>query len=328
VGLPAPTCRSTLAYANAHRSAALFEEVFFRTLDRQRHSGLLGRRKPFRFKNRLLSLDSTTISLCLSLFPWADYQRTKGGVKLHVLLSHDDYLPEYALITEARVNDVRAAREVPLPEGSIVVLDRGYIDFKLLKRWTLSRVFWVVRIKENLFLYRRKLRPAVLGPVLCDEEVGRGVEAGSSHQFPGLLRRISVWDERTERTIELLTNHPTLSADTIAGIYRERWQIELFFKALKQNLKVKTFVGTSPNALRIQIWTALLALPILKWFHYLSQAGWSLSNPAHMLRLNLFTYRDLSSWLNNPTETPPLIPEPEQLALPLPAFGQHVSRIG
>jgi hypothetical protein len=328
VGLPAPPCRSTLSYANAHRPAGLFEEVFFRSLNRLRHSGLLGQRKPFRFKNRLLSLDSTTISLCLSLFPWADYQRTKGGVKLHVLLSHDDYLPEYALITEARQNDVRAAREFPLPAGSIVVLDRAYIDFRLLERWDQAGVFWVLRIKENMEFFCIKRRPAVLGLVLCDEEVGRLVEIASNHQFPGLLRRVSVWDERNEQTIELLTNHPTLSASTIARIYRERWQIELFFKALKQNLKVKTFVGTSENALRIQIWTALLALLLLKWLHYLSQAGWSLSNLAHMLRLNLFTYRDLASWLNNPTETPPLIPDPEQLSLPLPAFGQYVSRMG
>lgn len=175
---------------------------------------------------------------------------------------------------------------------------------------------------------RVRLRPAVLGTILCDEEVGRLVEIASKRKYPGVLRRISVWDDRNEQTIELLTNHPTLSASTIARIYKERWQIELFFKALKQNLKVKTFIGTSENALRIQIWTALLALLLLKWLHYLSQAGWSLSNLAHMLRLNLFTYRDLPSWLNNPTETPPLIPDPEQLSLPLPAFGQHVSRIG
>jgi hypothetical protein len=327
VGVPSAPCRSTLSYANAHRPAALFEETFFRTLGRLRHSGLLGRRKPFRFKNKLLSLDATTISLCLSLFPWAEYQRTKGGVKLHVLLSHDDYLPEYVLITEARRNDVRAAREVPLQEGSLVVLDRGYIDFKLLERWHQAGIFWVVRVKENLSLLRWEIRPAVLGPVLCDEEVIRGVEIASNHRFPGMLRLVSVWDVKSEQTLELLTNHPRLSASTIARIYRERWQIELFFKALKQNLKVKTFVGTSPNALKIQIWTALLALLLLKWLHYLSQAGWSLSNLAHMLRLNLFTYRDLPSWLKNPTETPPLIPDPEQLALPLAGFGQHVSRI-
>lgn len=155
----------------------------------------------------------------------------------------------------------------------------------------------------------------------------RLVEIASNHRFPGKLRLVSVWDEKNAQIVELLTNHPTLSASTIARIYRQRWQIELFFKALKQNLKVKSFVGTSENALRIQIWTALLALLLLKWLHYISRAGWSLSNLAHMLRLNLFTYRDLPSWLNNPTETPPLIPDPEQLSLPLTVFGQHVSRM-
>ena len=129
-----------------------------------------------------------------------------------------------------------------------------------------------------------------------------------------------VWDPENNREIVLLTNHLSFGATTIASIYKERWEIELFFKALKQNLKVKTFVGTNENALRIQIWTALIAMLILKWLHFLSKAGWSLSNLACMLRLNLFTYRDLREWLDNPSNTPPLIPAMQQLVLPLPHF--------
>jgi len=139
---------------------------------------------------------------------------------------------------------------------------------------------------------------------------------------PYKLRRIGVWDEENEREIVLLTNHLDFGATTIAGIYKERWQIELFFKALKQNLKVKTFAGTSENALRIQIWTALIALLLLKWLHHLSKAAWSLSNLASMLRLNLFTYRDLRNWLDDPFQTPPIEPLPQQLDLFLPAIGQ------
>ena len=139
---------------------------------------------------------------------------------------------------------------------------------------------------------------------------------------PHRLRRVVVWDEDKQREIVLLTNHLAFGATTISKIYRERWQIELFFKALKQNLKVKTFVGTSENALRIQIWTALIALLLLRWLHYLSQAGWSFSNLASMLRLNLFTYRDLRDWLDQPFGTPPEITAPEHFQLELPGLGQ------
>lgn len=134
---------------------------------------------------------------------------------------------------------------------------------------------------------------------------------------PHLLRRVVGWDEQNPRQIIVLTNHLEFGATTIAAIYKERWQIELFFKALKQNLKMKSFVGTTENALRIQVWTALLALLLLKWLHHLSKAHWSLSNLASMLRLNLLTYRDLLNWLHNPFGTPPLIPFAEQLNLPL-----------
>lgn len=134
---------------------------------------------------------------------------------------------------------------------------------------------------------------------------------------PCLLRRVAVWDASQEREIVLLTNLLDFGATTVAAIYKDRWEIELFFKALKQNLKVKSFVGTSENALRIQIWTALITILLLKWLHYLSQAKWSRSNLASMLRLNLFTYRDLTAWLDNPFGTPPLLPDSQQLALGL-----------
>jgi IS4 transposase len=142
------------------------------------------------------------------------------------------------------------------------------------------------------------------------------------------LRRIVVWDADKERQIVLRTNHLAFGATTIGSIYKDRWEIELFFKTLKQNLKVKTFLGTSDNALRIQIWTALIALLLLKWLHHLSRAGWSLSNLATMLRLNLFTYRDLTDWLHDPFETPPIGPGLEQLVLPLPGLGQPNATAG
>ena len=137
----------------------------------------------------------------------------------------------------------------------------------------------------------------------------------TSTKYPDELRRIVVRDKEKNENIVLLTNHFGFGATTIASIYKDRWEIELFFKALKQNLKVKTFIGTSENALRIQIWTALVSMLVLKWLHHLSRAPWSFSNMATMLRLNLFTYRHLRAWLDEPYETPPVVPRPEQLDL-------------
>jgi uncharacterized protein DUF4372/DDE family transposase len=318
LGIARAPCRSTLSYANQHRPAALFEELFWTASARFREQQALGGRKhKFRFKNKLLSLDSTTISLCLTLFPWAKFRRAKGGVKAHVLLDHDDYLPAYVLLTEAKRSDVKLADCFALNPGSIVAMDRGYTDYALFGRWTIAGVYFVTRLKDNAAyeVVEDCEVPANRG-ILADQLI-RLTGAQAQTDCPCLLRRVVVWDADNEREIVLLTNLLEFGATTIAAIYKERWQIELFFKALKQNLTVKTFVGTSENALRIQIWTALIALLLLKWLHHLSKANWSLSNLASMLRLNLFTYRDLAKWLNDPMETPPLLPTPQQLTLTL-----------
>jgi len=318
LGIAKAPCRSTLSYANEHRPAALFEELFWATAARFREQQALGGRKhKFRFKNKLLSLDSTTISLCLTMFPWAKFRRAKGGVKAHVLLDHDDYLPAYVLLTEAKRSDLKLANSFRLNPGSIVAIDRGYIDYTLFARWSMAGVFFVTRMKDNAaFQVVEECQIPADRNIRADQLI-RLTGARAQADYPELLRRIVVWDVENEREIVLLTNLLDFGATTIAAIYKERWKIELFFKALKQNLTVKTFVGTSENALRIQIWTALIALLLLKWLHHLSQANWSLSNLASMLRLNLFTYRDLTQWLHNPMETPPLVPVAEQLTLAL-----------
>ena len=310
--------KSTLSYANEHRPAALFEDLFYTSLNRFREQQGMGARKAkFRFKNKLLSLDSTTISLCLEMFPWAKFRRAKGGVKAHVLLDHDDYLPSYVLITAAKTSDVRVAQMLDLNAGSIVAFDRGYNDYALFGKWTEQEVFFVTRLKENAAY---EVVESFLGPlprnILADELI-RFTSAQAAKDCPHLLRRVVVWDAAHQREIVLLTNLLHFGPTTIAAIYKDRWEIELFFKSLKQNLKVKSFVGTSQNALLIQIWTALIALLLLKWLHHLSKAKWSLSNLASMLRLNLFTYRDLKKWLENPFGTPPLVPLTEQLTLNL-----------
>jgi len=318
LGIAKAPRRSTLSYANQHRPAALFEDVFWTALARFRDQQALGgRQHKFRFRNQLLSLDSTTISLCLTLFPWAKFRRAKGGVKAHVLLDHEDYLPAYVLLTEAKRSDVKLADAFALNPGSIVAMDRGYTDYALFARWTLAGVCFVTRLKDNAaFSVEAELAVPEKRHIRTDQIIRlTGVQAQSN--CPGRLRRVVIWDADHQREIVLLTNLFDFGATTIAAIYQERWKIELFFKALKQNLTVKTFVGTSENALRIQIWTALIALLLLKWLHHLSKANWSLSTLASMLRLNLFTYRDLTKWLDNPTETPPLVPVAEQLTLAL-----------
>lgn len=318
LGIGVAPNKSTLAYANKHRPAKLYEELFYTALGRFRDAKGLGLRKQrFRFKNKLLSLDSTTISLCLEMFPWAKFRRAKGGVKAHVLLDHDDYLPRYVLITEARRSDVRMAGAFPLNRGSIVVMDRGYNDYALFGKWTAEEIYFVTRLKDNA---------AYEVVEECAVPENRNIRSDQLIRFTGekaqedcscLLRRVVVWDAVNERAIVLLTSLLAFGSTTIAAIYKDRWEIELFFKALKQNLKVKSFVGTSENALRIQIWTALIAILLLQWLHHLSKAKWSLSNLASMLRLNLFTYRDLSAWLDNPFGTPPILPESQQLILGL-----------
>jgi hypothetical protein len=311
--------KSTLSYANQHRPAALYQELFYTALARFREQQGLGPRKhKFRFHNKLLSLDSTIVSLCLSMFPWALCRRNKGGVKAHVLLDHDDYLPRYVLITPARVPDVRVAHALALPKGSIVAMDRGYVDFRLFTRWTEAGVFFVTRPLHHMVFEVLQSRPVPENSTIrSDQTIRFHSEWAQRHGFRLPLRRVVVWNEEHQQEIVLLTNHFGFAASTVAAIYKERWQIELFFKALKQNLKIKTFVGTTENALHIQIWTALIAMLLLKWLHHLSKANWSLSNLATMLRLNLFTYRDLRDWINNPFGTPPILPVPEQLRLEL-----------
>lgn len=310
LGITAPS-HSTLAYANEHRPWELYQQVFLQLFERCRVQ--VAGKKPFRFKNRLISMDSTTIDLCLEMFDWAKFRRTKGAIKIHLLLDHEGYLPSFAVITEGNVSDVKVARQFHFDPGTIVVDDRGYNDYELFGRWTAQGVYAVTRMKENaLYEVVGEREVPQNRNILKDELIElRGTKAIEKCPYP--LRRIEVYDPETEEVLVFLTNHLKLGATTIAAIYKERWQIEIFFKALKQNLKIKTFVGTSTNAVKIQIWTALIAMLILRLLQLRAQLKWSLSNLVALLRMNLFTHRDLWAWINKPYETPPVPYEPEQL---------------
>jgi hypothetical protein len=321
LGLEEAPKRSTLSYANSHRPWQMFQDLFYKTLEVcQKDAPIPG--KKFRFKNKLLSFDSTTISLCLSLFPWADFRRTKGGVKLHLLLDHEGYLPVFAVLGSARKHDSTVAREIPLPKGSIVAMDRAYNDYQLFAKWTEQGVYFVTRMKSNARYQVVQVFDVPKNRNILSDEYIRLTGPDAEKKYPDLLRRVVVWDEENQREIALLTNHLGFGATTIADIYKDRWQIELFFKALKQNLKVKTFVGTTQNALYTQIWTALIAMLLIKYLQFKSKFDWSLSNLVAFLRWNLFTYRDLWEWIDDPFQIPPAPVQPEQVQQMLPGFGQ------
>jgi len=309
LGISAAPNKSSLAYANQHRPAELFQKLFWRTLDRFRTQSLLGpSQKPFRFKNKVLSLDSTTISLCLSLFPWAQFKKVKGGIKAHIVMDHDDYMPSFIHFTPASDSDVRAAHRVPVRRGSIIAMDRAYIDYDLWAKWTTQGVFFVTRLRHDLSIEVVEKRSVPQNRHILHDELVSLSSVQGKRECPFPLRRITVWNQQLQERIVLVTNHLHFGASTIADIYRQRWQIEVFFKTLKQNLKVKTFVGTSENALLIQIWTALIALLLLRWLHYLCKRNWSFSNLVSLLAMNLFIYRDLRDWLADPASPPALTP--------------------
>jgi len=303
LGIPNAPKRSTLAYANEHRPWQLYETVFHQLLSRC-ESEARGKKK-FRFKNKLVSLDSTCIDLCAEVFNWAHYKRTKGAVKLHLVLDNEGYLPCFAVVTDGKSHDVTVGRTLRFERGTIVVMDKGYVDYKWWKQMTEDGVYFVTRFKQDL-----KYEAVAERELPQNRNVRKDVDICIKpyrEAFQLHLRMVTVWDEDRQEEITFLTNHLKFGATTIAGIYKERWQIELFFKSLKQLLRVKTFVGTTANALKTQLWTALIAMLLLKYLHLKSTFNWSFSNLVALIRQQLFVYRDLLPWLNDPYQAPPIL---------------------
>jgi Transposase DDE domain/Domain of unknown function (DUF4372) len=303
LGIERAPNKSTLAYANEHRPWKLYQTVFEQLLERC--YGVAQGTKKFRFKNKLLSLDSTSIDLCATLFDWAQYKRTKGAVKLHLVLDNEGYLPCFACLTDGKSHDITAARTIPFKPGTIVVMDKGYVHYGWWKQLTQQGVYFVTRLKQDLQWEVVENRPVPQNsPILKDQTI----EIRPYRQNYTLrLRVVTKWDAEKQEPIQFLTNHLEFGATTIARIYKERWQIEIFFKSLKQLLRVKTFVGTSANALKTQIWTALIAMLILKYLKLRASFGWSLSHLVALLRQQLFAYRDLYQWLDDPFQAPPVL---------------------
>jgi hypothetical protein len=314
LGVESAPPRSTLAYANQHRPWELFQSVFGALYQRcAAEAGQWSRRK-FRFKHKLLSLDATLIPLCLSVFDWALYRRSKGAVKLHLVLDHDGYLPQFAVITDGKTSDIEVARDLHFEPGTVLVIDRGYQDFAWWLELSRRKVFFVTRLKDNAEygVVEQRSTDRDQGILLDEVVLLTKLQAVGP---AALMRRIEVWIEEKQESMVFFTNHLKLAASTIAAIYKERWRVELFFKALKQSLRIKTFVGTSANAVMIQIWTALIAMLVIKYLQLRSSFGWSLSNLIALLRHQLFVYRDLMAWLNAPFQSPPQLPSVVQLPL-------------
>ena len=303
LGISRAPSRSTLAYANGHRPWELYETVFHQLLTQCQNEA--SGKKKFRFKNKLVSVDSTSIDLCAEIYDWAKYKRTKGAVKLHLVLDNEGYLPCFAVITDGKSPDVAVGRSLRFEPGTIVAMDKGYVDFKWWKQLTEDGVYFVTRFKQDLkYAITAEREPPKNSQVRRDVDIRI---TPYRQDFELNLRLVTVWDEEKEEEITFLTNHLKFGATTIARIYKERWQIELFFKSLKQLLRVKTFVGTSANALKTQLWTALIAVLLLKYLHLKSTFNWSFSNLVALLRQQLFVYRDLFPWLNDPYQAPPVL---------------------
>ena len=290
-----PIARSTLARLNEHQPASLYENVFYRVLARAK--GVPGKHK-FRFKNPLYSLDASAIELSLSVFPWAAHRDDTATVKLSVGLNHGTQIPEFVAISDGQENDMVQGRQFTFPKGSVVAFDKGYVDYQWFKSLTDQGVFFVTRLRAKAVYAVKERRPANREAGICSDQI---IQLNSAHALKRgapLLRRIGYRDPQTGKFYQFLTNHFGWSAQTIAAIYKDRWQIELFFKAIKQNLKIKAFVGTSRNAVLTQLWIAMITYLLVAIARHSARDGWSVQRMLRVIQLNLFERRSLKEILD------------------------------
>jgi hypothetical protein len=289
--------RSHLAYVNAKRDWRIFEFLFYQLLAQCRE---VTPKHRFRFKNPLQVLDATVIDLCLAMFPWAKFRTTKGALKLHALLDLNGTIPSFVVVTDAKQHErtVAKAYAFPLFPDSIVVMDKAYIDFSYLESLTRQQVYFVIRAKANMTY-----------PVVGQQQLPQNQAVIADHiitltgplttpKYPDKLRLVTFYDHASNRTFQYLTNHFQLAAATIAHIYQARWQIERFFKGIKQHLKIKTFLGTSPNAVLTQIWTAMIYYLLLAYIKYQTKYAYSLLYFTRVIRETLFRRTDIIDLLH------------------------------
>ena len=301
MGLSMAPSKSTIGYQNKNRDWELFRDYYYELLKSLGQQAGFKQVK-FKIKSKIFLLDSTTIGLCLNIFDWAKYKTTKGAVKIHTMLDFDGNLPAYINISDGKTADNKGAYDVPLLKNSVIVADRFYNDFSLLNVWDSSGVFFVVRHKDNIqyTIIKENNLPENKHLHLLKDEIIELKNKSSKQKYPKRLRRVAVWDDENNQVIELITNQLNWCANTIGELYKSRWQVEIFFRDIKQLLNIKSFIGTSHNAVMIQIWTALITILVLKALKAMAKYGWNLSNLVAFIRLNLFVKIDLQHWLNNP----------------------------
>ena len=279
-----PCSRATLARVNEKQPAALYETIFHKLLKRCRQ---FAPKHKFKFEGKLCLLDATVIDLCLSVFPWAKFRKAKGAIKLHVGLDGDGYLPEFVSLTDGKTHESRWAKALKLPRGSMAVFDMGFTDYGWYQTLMENGIFFVTRLKGNARVKcLRKRRGRKAAGITADQIVLLG-------NIPQPLRMVGYCDPETGKEYRFVTNADHLGAKIIADLYKERWQIELFFKWIKQNLKIKTFLGTSKNAVLTQIWIALCVYLLLAFLKFKAKLGISMQQMLRLLQLNLFERRNL-----------------------------------
>jgi len=290
-----PIARSTLSRLNEQQPAELYEALFYKLLGRCKSQS--GTHK-FRFKNPLYSLDASALGLSMKLFPWAAHRNDTANVKLSVGLNHATEIPEFVALSDGNENDMVEGRKFQFPKGSIVAFDKGYVDYRWFGNLTNQGVSFVTRLRAKA-VYRvvERLSVRTESGVTSDQIIQLSSKHALERGVPK-VRRVGYRDQETGKHYQFLTNNFRLCADTIAAIYKDRWKVELFFKAIKQNLKIKAFVGTSRNAVLTQVWIALITYLLVAFARHSAREGWSVQRILRVLQLNLFERKALKEILN------------------------------
>lgn len=287
MGFRGRVTRTNLAYSNEHRDWRVYSDLA-QILVRRARRLYAAESNGLELDEMVYALDASTIDLCLAVFPWADFRRTKAAVKLHTMIDLKGSIPVFISITEGKVHDVNILDEIPLEPGSVYVMDRGYVDFRRLHRIHQAGAFFVTRAKTNMAFYVSKSQKTEWeAGVRCDQRIGLKTKK-SKRDYPERLRRIRFKDPETGKSLVFITNHHLLPALTVARIYKSRWQIELFFKWIKQNLRIKTFYGTSVNAVKTQIWVAICVYLMVACLNKIHGFNESLSRILQVLSVNAF----------------------------------------
>ena len=301
LGIKKAPSKSSISYINKHRNADFFEDLYFDLLNDLEPSLSNRRKYARRLKRKIFIMDSSIIPLCLSLFDWAKFRTKKGAVELHAVLDYDTGLPSYATLMDGKKHDVKVAANTVFPKDSVLVVDRAYVNYEWLYNLDSTGVFFVTRLKSNadIKVVETFLTNDKQEHVLSDQDI-RLTGFYSSQKYPDKLRIVKVYDKENDQNLVLLTNNLSWTADTISQLYKARWDVEVFFKHLKQLFRVKTFVGTSQNAVRIQMWCSMIAILLFKYLKQKAKHRWNLSNLVTFVSINSIVKIELWTWINDP----------------------------